>query len=81
MVVLEGFVFYFFVALIVIMEIMALIAIVAGCKRDEKIKKLQIQNKQLEISNTKLINENWRYRLKFGALDPGVKTTNGRNNM
>ncbi len=77
--VLEGFAFYLFIALNVIMLIIALKAIAAGCKQDEKIENLQAENKRLEISNTKLSNENWRYRLKFGILDPGEKNINGRN--
>lgn len=67
--VLDGIGLYIVLAIILLVSIYVVMLAVAGIRDDEKIDKLQKEVKELEQSNTVLINENWRYRLRFGALD------------
>ena len=69
LIVLDGIGLYIVLAIILLVSIYVVLLAVAGIKDDERIDKLQKELRQLEVSNTALINENWRYRLKFGVLD------------
>lgn len=68
-IILEGVALYIALAIFLFFAIAALVLAWSGVKQDTEIKELNEEIVRLNVSNTNLINENWRYRLKFGALD------------
>ncbi len=81
LIVLEGIGLYIVLAIILLVSIYVILLAKAGIKDDDKIEKLQKEVRKLEQSNTALINENWRYRLKFGVLDSHEVGTDVRDKM
>lgn len=68
-IILEGVALYIVLGIVLFMMIFIVALVSSGIKQDEEIKELNEEIVRLNVSNTNLINENWRYRLKFGALD------------
>lgn len=68
---LEGVGLYIVLAIILFMVVALAVLAWSGIRQDEKMEMLRAELKQVETSNIVLHRENFRYRLKFGALDSG----------
>ena len=66
---LEGIGLYIVLAIILFMMVAIAVLAWSGIRQDEKMEMLNAELTSLKISNNNLNGENWRYRLKFGALD------------
>ncbi len=71
-IILEGAGLYIALAIILFMMISIAALAWSGIKQDEKMQELTNEIRSVERSNTRLIGENWRYRLKYGELDKGT---------
>ena len=68
-IILEGIGLYIVLAIILFMMVAIAVLAWSGIRQDEKMEMLNAELTSLKISNNNLNGENWRYRLKYGALD------------
>ena len=68
-IILEGVALYIVLGIVLFMMISIAALASSGIKQDAEIQELNEEIVRLNVSNTNLVNENWRYRLKYGALD------------
>ncbi len=68
---LEGIGLYIVLGIVLFMVVAISALAWSGIRQDEKIEILTDRLHDADIRNTELNRENMRYKLKYGALDPG----------